>query len=242
VGLALTIDLAKATFLPAAAHYRAQGRILGPLLLLMLWCPALGYSTFAGYAYLTTTRAAAHVEAEAQENNRNRVSAAYDRASADLATAKQAPEWDASAACTRPRTKTQRSFCANVADTVAKLDATSERLTTTPLHHINPEISGLATITGWSIMTLTFLIAFVPAVLIELVAGLGLYALRGQRPVRDPHPSTTEASQRRAKPFRTSAAPQPQATLEKAPNGPSGASATTVSKPVRLTWSLPAKS
>lgn len=178
VALAVTIDLAKATFLPAAAHYRAKRKLLGPALLVALWLPALAYSTFAGYAYLTTTRALAKVDDEAQAGTRARVQADYDRATADLATAKSSPDWTATGACTRPRTPPQRTFCTSVADTEKKLAGAASRLDQTPPTHVNPEVTALATVTGWSVPTVGFWVALFPAVLIELVAGLGLYALR----------------------------------------------------------------
>jgi hypothetical protein len=180
VMLALTIDIAKATFLPAAAHAKAQGKTLGALLLLGLWFPALTYSTYAGYAYLTTTRATAHLDDEAAAGVRDRTQTDYGQAKADLATAKASADWKTSAACTRPQNKSQRTFCANVQTTQKKLDTDAALLTAKPLVAVNPEVALLVSLTGLANDTVKFLVTLFPAVLIELLAGLGLYALRAK--------------------------------------------------------------
>lgn len=184
VMLALTIDLAKATFLPAAAHARLHRHRLGALLLVLLWFPALAYSTFAGYAYLTTTRAIAARDDQASDEERTRAKADYDRAGADLATAKAHADWSASGACTRPHTPPQRTFCRNVTATEAKLNAAAALLTRVRPAAVNPEIAALSAVSGWPMTIVSLAVTLFPAVLIELVAGLGLYALRGNA-IRD---------------------------------------------------------
>lgn len=188
VALALTIDVAKASFLSAAAHMRTQGKWLGAIILFLLFWPALAYSTFAGYGYLATTRAVAGIAGQAASDEYARAKSDYDRLSADLATAKASEDWQATAACSRARTPAQRAFCQAVSTMQAKLDAASTTLSRTPPAAANPELTGLAAITGLSPATLLFLVAFFPAVLIELLAGFGLYALRPRMP--------PEASQR----------------------------------------------
>lgn len=188
VALALTIDLAKCTFLPAAAHLSGQGRRFGPFLLVLLWLPALGYSTFSGYAYLATTRAGAHVNSHATAEARTRAADIYRQATADLNAAKANPDWQTTGACTRTRKSTERTFCANVAALQNRLATTEAVLNDAPPGEAQPEIAALAQVTGWPTLTLAFLIALVPAVLIELVAGLGLYALRGP-PKRSARPA-----------------------------------------------------
>ena len=204
VALALTIDLAKCSFLPAAAHLRREGRVLGPLLLVLLWVPALAYSTFSGYAYLITTRAGAHVSAHASADERTRADQTYRAASADLAAAKSHPLWQKTAACTRSTTQRERSFCTNVGAIGARLAAAEAILNRVPPREAQPEIARLVTATGWTAQSLAFLVALFPAVLIELVAGLGLYALRSspkplegsqdalQTPERQPPPPTPQ--------------------------------------------------
>ena len=236
VVLALTIDLAKATFLPAAAAARARGLWFGPLLLVLLWLPALTYSTFAGYAYLTTTRSDAHVDDDAQAQARARIQATYDRATADLTTAKTSADWDATAACTRTRTPPQRSFCANVKATETKLEAAAVKLTATRLTHVNPEITALGDVLGWERPTLTLLIALFPAVLIELVAGLGLYALKeapGQR-------TSIKAPERAQNPFPPAPPPHQPTPSKKTLDERSDAPSATSQSHRPLQWKRPA--
>lgn len=178
VALALTIDLAKCSFLPAAAHLRTQGRLFGPILLVLLWIPALAYSTFSGYAYLLTTRASAHVGAHASADERIRADHTYRNATADLAAAKTDPLWQKTAACTRTPSTRERSFCTNVGTIGSRLAAAEAVLNRVPPREAQPEIARLVSTTGWTAPSLGFLVALFPAVLIELVAGLGLYALR----------------------------------------------------------------
>ncbi len=236
VALALTIDLAKATFLPAAAHFRSQGKILGPLLLMLLWLPALAYSTFAGYAYLTTTRANAHLDDEAQAGNRIRAQADYDRATKDLATAKTTADWTTTAACTRPRTTPQRTFCSRVAETEKKLAEASKIVGSIRPTHVNPEITTLATVSGWTVPTLAFLVALFPAVLIELIAGLGLYVLRS--PTR---PVVADPIGGAQNPGPPSALPSQPTAPQNPPSGLPGALSDASPSPPRPTWKLPAE-
>ena len=178
VALALTIDLAKCSFLSAAAHLRTQGRLLGPLLLVLLWVPALAYSTFSGYAYLLTTRAGAHVGAHATAGERDRADQTFQTATADLVAAKSDPLWQKTAACTRTTTTRERSFCTNIGAIEKRITSAEATLNRVPPREAQPEIARLVTATGWTAQSLAFLVALFPAVLIELVAGLGLYALR----------------------------------------------------------------
>lgn len=235
VALALTIDLAKATFLPAAAHFRTHGKIVGPLLLMLLWLPALVYSTFAGYAYLTTTRANAHVDDEAQAGNRTRAQADYDRATKDLATSKTSADWTTTAACTRPRTTPQRTFCSRVAETERKLTEASKIVGSIRPAHVNPEITTLATVSGWTVPTLAFLVALFPAILIELIAGLGLYVLRS--PTRATVAEPLGGDQRPGPP--SGPPPQPAAS-QNAPSDLPDALGATPATPPRPKWKLPA--
>lgn len=236
VALALTIDLAKATFLPAAAHFRTQGKLLGPLLLMLLWLPALAYSTFAGYAYLTTTRANAHLDDEAQSGNRTRAQADYDRATKDLTTAKTSADWTTTAACTRPRTTPLRSFCTRVAETEKKLTEASKIVGSIRPTHVNPEITILATVSGWTVPTLAFLVALFPAVLIELIAGLGLYVLRNPADAGPARPSgrDQEALAAPTQPIQPLTPKNPPSGLP----DPLGDASQSFPRP---TWKLPAK-
>ena len=232
VALALTIDLAKATFLPAAARLWSGKQRLRPILLVLLWVPALAYSTFVGYAYLTTTRTSAHVDDEARAQKRTRVQAEYDRTTSDLATAKASPDWSSTAACTRPRSNAHRAFCANVKSFEQKLDEASAMLTGIAPTHVNPELTALADVSGWALSSVSLWVSLFPAVLIELVAGLGLYALR-----QSADPTREERAPERATAAFSASPPPPQPTpLENAPEGRLDASGTTSQSKPPLKW------
>lgn len=233
IALSLTIDLAKATFLPAAARMAGERRHFAALLLVLLWFPALGYSTFAAYGYLASTRANANVIHEIDAGDRARAEADYRRAEADLATAKAHPDWQATGACTRPRTKTHRAFCKSLTETQANLDAAAARLGTTRPVHVMPEVAGLVAATGWPMATITLLIVLVPAVLIELLAGLGLYVLR--------RPPPAKAPQKPAEGVLMPAAGGVAEATQLAPSRPPAASGTTSNAPPALDASTTTK-
>lgn len=182
VALALTIDLCKCGFLPAAAILRRHHYPFAAFLLVLLFPFCLAFSTFAGYAALTTGRVTITVTAQAQADARTRAQTAYDEASADLATAKTSTFWTATAGCTAMRTSKQRSFCARL-DKIREVQSEAEaRLTTAPAIAVDPEIAVLTSNTGLTSDRLTLLVALWPALLIELVASLGFYAVT--RPLR----------------------------------------------------------
>lgn len=177
LAMALTIDLCKCTFLPISASLWAANYRFAALLLFLLWTPCLAYSTFAGYAQITTQRTLATVDGEANAEERSRAQAAYDRAVADLATAMRAEPWKATSACTLPRKKSQHAFCTKIAATKAAQTAAEATLARLAPAHPNPELTGMVTTTGLDPALLTFLIAFVPALLLELLASVGGYAV-----------------------------------------------------------------
>lgn len=238
VALALSIDLCKCSFLPAASLLWRSKWYLPALVLIPLWLAAFAYSTFAGYAYLTGNRSAVTITEEAAAGQRIRAQADYDAATADLAIGKRATDWTVSAACTAPRNHRQRSFCANVARTQSKLTAASDVLTRVAPVRIEPEVSVIAANTGWAASSIRLLVALVPAALIELVASLGLYALTGR--------ALSERSGNRAESVSPSTATSMPANVRSSSTGALKSSGATSSaaRPVspslgQLTWSKP---
>lgn len=186
VALALTIDCLKTGLLPAAAHLWGQRHRFRSALLVVLWIPAFAFSTFCGYAALTKNRTTSHVTTTADEQARTRAQTAYDEASHKLATAQAATEWTATAACTVLKTKAHRDFCANVngiTDTRTTAEATLSRIQ--PVQ-AQAELSVLTNVTGISPEVLLIALGLAPAILIELAASVGLYAIG---PIRSPKPS-----------------------------------------------------
>lgn len=195
VALALTIDLCKAAFLPAASFLWQRRRFLPAIVLIILWPFALTCSTFAGYAYLVTHRTAAAAGDEAKQSRRSRAQSDYDRAKSDLATAEASPLWQSSAACTAPKTRKELSFCESISPMRSAVATTSDTLNTLPLAQPDPDLSTLNRVTGLALPDLQLLVSFFPAMLIELVASVGSYAVFGS--------SRPEASRTPVNPFRS---------------------------------------
>lgn len=177
VAVALTIDLCKAGFLPAASHLWRNTWRIPALVLFALWPLTFAYSTFAGFASITTNRTATTAVAEANAQQRARAQADYDQATAALTLAKQSAYWSASSACTAPSTIKQRAFCVNVSATKNQQEAATATLNTSTLVYVDPEVSVLRDNTGLTMPTLLLIIAAVPALILELVSSLGLYAI-----------------------------------------------------------------
>lgn len=181
VAVALSIDLCKCAFLPAASVLWSEGRRLAPTVLVLLWPLAFAYSLFAGYASVATNRAEATSLTETQAQARARAETDYAQATANLTLAKQANAWTATAACTVVKTNSNRRFCDNIAELIDQQRAATHALDTSRLVKTDPDLSLLASFTSLPLPTVAIAIAFAPALILELVSSLGLYATRRQR-------------------------------------------------------------
>ncbi len=194
VALALTIDLCKATFLPVAVSLWHQRLPMPALVLLTLWPFALGYSTFAGYAYVSTHRSDVARDARNTQDIYDRHKSTRDALSVDIATMRGSSAWDDTAACSAPRTERQRKFCAAATEAISKLDAADQALAVTPQAAADPEITILSHALAVTPEVATFVVALLPALLIELIASLGPYAIFQRRPLQQPHKSSDAPS------------------------------------------------
>lgn len=212
VALAVTIDICKCSFLPAAAYMFAYGYRIRPFILLLLFIPCFAFSSFAGYSYILNNRVLSSAEGETLAQARKRAQATYDQATADLKLARQHTYWKKSAGCTSPRTRKQRRFCSNITTTQHRLTTADTTLNQSRVVHVDPEIQTLATTFGLEMTTLEFIAAALPALILELVAGMGLYALNlggqlkpseklSRRVSRSWLPSNTKTSERSSVPL-----------------------------------------
>jgi len=223
VALALTVDMAKVGLLPAAANRWRHGHHYAAALLVVLFVPCLAFSIFAGYSSITTNRATTTVTTQATADARARAQTAYDQATADLGTAKLSPFWKDTAACTTPHNAKQRDFCDKVAtDTLAQTKALAV-LNEALVVAVDPELHTLADVTGWPQSRLLLTVALWPAVLLELVSSLGLYAV--SQPTRPPRRAAPVARFRHRS---SSSSPPPAppvhsgAAIPAKPNGAAG--------------------
>lgn len=177
LAIAVTIDLCKCGFLPAAASQWAQGfKLRAVLIAVLLWPPALTYSTFAGYSTIIGARTTASTDIAAEEQERARAQRSYDETTAALASAQRHPLWNASGACQVTKAP-HRPFCANVARTRAERATAEAILTRTKPVTAHPEARGIARFTGLELPTIIFWAALWPALLIELIASIAFYAI-----------------------------------------------------------------
>lgn len=173
--MALAVDLAKCTFLPAAAQaFRGRYR-LRAIIFVLLWLPALTFSTYCGYSAIFTNRHTISQVADGKAQDHDRLIARYERALADLAAAKKSPAWTATGACIAPTPKT-RDACKAIQSLQASVDALAHELGPTPTVAADPELATLGKLFPAAGSWLPFLVSAFPALLLELVASLGSYA------------------------------------------------------------------
>lgn len=177
VALALAIDLCKITFLGAAAWCWAANLRLRALTLLLLWPLAFAASTFMGYASITAQTGAADAVTDGKSQDRARLMERYTRARDALAAARKAPEWQATNACTTPRTNPQRTYCANARTLQQAMDDLAAQLGPAPAVTSRQDLQRLSQETGIAAERLAFYAAFLPALLLELLASFGSYAV-----------------------------------------------------------------
>ena len=216
VALAVTIDLCKCGFLSAASALWHAGWRVAPLCLVLLWAPALAYSTFAGFASITASRATRTVDDQAKADVRTRLQTTYDAATARLTAAQSSSLWRATSACTSPRTKAHRQFCASVDEAKREQASAAAGLDRTDAVAVDAEMYVLTANTAIPTPTLTLIVALWPAVLIEFVASLGLYAVT--------RPSQRQPSWRAQQAFSNLQANEVTATSKSEPAGLSVAS------------------
>jgi hypothetical protein len=231
LAIAATIDLCKCGFLPAASNQWAQGfKLRAILIAVLLWPPALAYSTFCGYSTITTTRTAASSGIAAEEQEHARAQRSYDEATAALAIAEQHPLWAASSACQAVKSR-HRSFCASIVRTRAERAAAEAILNRTKPVTANPEARGIAGFTGIAFSSVVFWIALWPALLIELIASIAFYATgKPVVPATRSAPVSVRGPSAEARVART-AKTQPQAVLE-----PPAPAASPAPPPPRYQW------
>ena len=172
----VTIDLIKIGGLPAVSHLWTIGYRIRAVTLLPLWALAFGWSTFCGYSAILSTRTTTAVEATGHEQHRARAQRIYDETTATLDTAKTNPLWQASGGCTAIR-QSHRAFCDGIAKATTQRATAERTLSAVAPTQANPELSALAKETGQPLPWIIFMAALFPAVLLELVASVGFWAV-----------------------------------------------------------------
>lgn len=192
VALAITVDLCKSGFPVAASLCWQRGLTLPAVVLAALWLPAITFSTFAGYAAITTQRTASSATQQHEADAQRRRQSAYDELQDGLALATASALWRATAGCSTTRTRAERAFCDARAAQRQRREQLADELGHKAAPVVDAELSLLAATTGWPTPLLALLVALWPALLIELVASLGLYAVT-PRLTRGPAAAASEA-------------------------------------------------
>lgn len=197
VGFAIAIAIGNASFLAVASNQFRDRLYARALALVVLWGLCFGVSITTGFAYFIGNRMASTADEVGRADERQRAQVTHDTATADLKAAKTSEFWTVTKACTSKRTTKQKDFCTNVGaltDTLDMADATLTRIVpVTP----NPEITALADLVGFSFSQVLTVLSLSLATIIELIASLGFYAVRGQI---DAEPSTEPQDARETPP------------------------------------------
>lgn len=179
--LALIIDLAKTSFLAAAAHLAANRHRVAALIIFVLWWPAFALSTWNGYSYIATSRATTADSKTTASDGRKRAQNRYDRAKGQLDVLTADKLYATSVGCTLTKPASTRAFCSGYDAAMVELKAADAALATVTNSKADPETALVATWLAWPQSSIEILVAFIPALFIELVAALGFYAI--SRPV-----------------------------------------------------------
>lgn len=179
--LAVIIDLAKVSFLAAAAVLWQRRQRLAGSILMLLWCPAIVLSCWASYSYVATSRAATSAIGSDANAVRSRAEQTFERAKrkVDLATKHEA--FAETAGCTRTPSARLKAYCDGYRQAEADLKAAEAALTPLRAVAVDAEVAQLARIIGADRTVIELLIALVPALFLELVASLGFYAVHASR-------------------------------------------------------------
>jgi len=182
IAMMVAIDLVKCTFLAAAAHAWNGRTRLRAVTFVLLWTLAFAFSTFCGYAAITTNRHATAAVVDGQAADRARLQQQYDDARADLDRAKASPAWNQTSGCVMLTTKIHRETCPGIKDLQQRVVALATRLGKAPTVTPDPDLKALQAVLPLNPAWTAFLVAFIPAIVLELVASLGAYAVSPTMP------------------------------------------------------------
>lgn len=219
--LSIAFDLAKSTLLPAMViAWRRRAPVTAVLCFLLFW-PCLGYSLYAGLSQVAKDRDVARAGLVSNGEAREHTEALHKRLSAELATMLSAPTWEATSACTLPRSSTARAYCEKVAATKRDIaDAEAKLAGLSPIS-ADPQLKLLAAVLAVPVPTLQLGVTFAPVVLAEIVGSLGFFiaALLGKASSEPASaPQKRFAGLRRAW-WRRTPKTQPEARPEASPAG-----------------------
>jgi hypothetical protein len=169
------LDIAKCSCLVGASRAWRSGQWLPAILLLLLFWPLLANSLWCGLSEVMFNRAAEAARYAADTQSRDLASAAQKNASDELASLKASPYYKSSTACALQKTNRERQLCDRVQATTGELRKATEALASQPARDPAPQMSLLASLTGFELPALQLAAAFWLIALAELCGSLGFY-------------------------------------------------------------------
>jgi hypothetical protein len=183
------LDIAKCSCLVGASRaWQARQWLPATLLFLLFW-PLLANSLWCGLSEVTVNRAAESTRYTTDIQSRQIATADHKRASDELTDLETSQPYRSSTACALPRTSRERTLCEKHADATMRLRQAGDTLAHQPAHDPAPQISLLASLTGFELPALLLAAAFWPVALAELCGSVGFYltSRRGRTGRRSDH-------------------------------------------------------
>ncbi|MBX9861155.1 MAG: hypothetical protein K2Y42_00255 [Hyphomicrobium sp.] len=169
------LDIAKCACLVGASRaWRTRQPVAAVLLFLLFW-PLLANSLWCGLSEVAFNRASEQSQFNTDDGNRTRAAATHQRAGAELQTLEANPLFKSSTACALPKTQRERALCSSHASAKNTLREADAILIATPAADPSPQITLLATWTGYDMATLLLATALWPIALAELCSSVGFY-------------------------------------------------------------------
>lgn len=183
------LDVAKCGCLAGASRAWRNRQPVGALLLFLLFWPLLANSLWCGLSEVAFNRASEQHHFETDTQARTLALAAHKRATAALADLEASPLYEDSTACALPKTNRQRTLCNKHSEITADLHAAADAIARQPANDPAPQITLLASWTGYDLSFLLLAAALWPVALAELCGSIGFYLAaqgsdRTERPLK----------------------------------------------------------
>lgn len=171
---AVFVDVLKWIALPIWRQAQGTGPKAAALVIFVI---SMSYSFAAAFGFAVLNRHAAAGIHQAAADSRARSLADHQRLTRDLALAEVDPLWKATAACTKPAGKSQRAFCEAHRQRQLQATALATRVEEGGTRDPDPQARLLADLTGLTLINAQRTLAMTVALVLEVIACLGLYAI-----------------------------------------------------------------
>ena len=191
-----TLDTAKCLLIGATVALWRHRAYLLALLSFLLFPPLFLNSVWNAVSQVAVTREDGKARAVADSSTRARAEADHRRLIRDLNTLMANPTYAATSACAQPKSTAARSFCATVEETKSELTRLNTVLTTGTAADPEPQVTLLATASGWQPTSVRFVLATIPVLLAELLGAFGFVIAASAKTGPSPDASQTRLRDR----------------------------------------------